>query len=340
VPRDRGVAARICDDAALLCAGVLLASLVISGWRHEANGLPGVLLVVAAGAVYTLGRRLRALPVALTVLWAIAVAAAGLVVVWPDVLSGRALADPTGYGNANGSLLACGVLAALAAAVLQRSPVWRIAGLLLAAALLAATFATRSQAASFMAVASAAALGTLVVSHSPALRAAALSAVGGLTSAVLLLTLGLGLPVKAVLDLPGMKTVAEELAVRRVLLWQDALNLTADHPGTGVGPGKFPEASYVARSDADTRHAHSLPFEEAAETGVAGGVAVVGLLAALFAAAVVRVRGPLVALAVGSVCVFAGQSFIDYTYRYPAVILGWALLAGVLAGVRPNGVRQ
>jgi O-antigen ligase len=250
------------------------------------------------------------------------------------------LADPLGYGNANGSLLACGVLAALAAAVLQRSPVWRGAALLLAAGLLAATFATRSQAASFMAVVTAAVLGALILSHGRGLRVAALTAVGGLTAAVLLLTVGLGLPVRAVLEAPGMTRATEELAARRVLLWQDALDLTADHPGTGVGPGKFPEASLVARSDADTRHAHSLPFEVAAETGVAGGIAVVGLLAALFAAAVVRVRGPLVALAAGGVCVFATQSFIDYTYRYPAVVLGWALLAGVLSGTRPNGVRQ
>jgi O-antigen ligase len=337
VPGDRGFAARICDDAALLCAGVLLASLVISGWKNDANGLPGVLLVVGAGVVYALGRRLRAVPVALTVLWAIALAAAVLVAVWPDVLSGRALADPTGYGNANGSLLACGVLAALAAAALQRSPVWRVAALLLAAALLGATFATRSQAAAALVVLVAVLLlaVTLAGGHKVAVGVA-----GALTVAILGLTIGLGIPVSAVHQLPGMPTVAEQVTYRRILLWHDAIDLMRAHPGFGVGPERFPVESPVAREDADTRHAHSLPLEVAAETGVAGGVAVLGLLVALFAAAVVRAKGSMAVLAAGSVCVFAGQSFIDYTYRYPAVILGWALLAGVLTGVRPNGVRQ
>ena len=100
-----------------------------------------------------------------------------------------------------------------------------------------------------------------------------------------------------------------------------------------MGPGRFPTESPVARSDPDTRFAHSLPLELGAEAGVAAGLSAVALLITLAAAAAIRRRGAAGVVATWAVVAFALQASIDYIYRFPAVVL----LAGL--GRRTHGRR-
>ena len=78
---------------------------------------------------------------------------------------------------------------------------------------------------------------------------------------------------------PGGPTGVLEKALTetRMALWHDAIDLTIRHPVTGVGIGRFAVASPVAAADPDRRHAHQEYLETAAETGLLGGVLLVGL---------------------------------------------------------------
>jgi hypothetical protein len=126
---------------------------------------------------------------------------------------------------------------------------------------------------------------------------------------------------------------ATPLSERRIALWHDAVVLMERHPLDGAGPGRFPTASPVARSDPDTRFAHSLPLELGAEDGVAAGLSIAALLVALAAAAAVRRRAAAAVVATWAVATFALQASIDYTYRFPAVVLLASLVAGATGAV-------
>jgi O-antigen ligase len=155
-------------------------------------------------------------------------------------------------------------------------------------------------------------------------------------TALLALTIGLGWPWPAMHASPGVAALAESLSIRRIVLWQDAVDLTRTHPWTGVGPNQFGTASPMARADPDTPYAHSLFLETAAEAGVIAALALLVMLVAVLVAVLVRAAGLTRLVAVGAVCGFAAQSFIDYTYRYPAVTIGWAVLVGVLTRDSPQ----
>jgi O-antigen ligase len=150
------------------------------------------------------------------------------------------------------------------------------------------------------------------------------------TAALLILTVGLGWPWATLQQSPGVAALAESLTLRRILLWHDAMDLARDNPWTGVGPNRFSTASPIAQADSDTPFAHSLLLETAAEAGVIAALALLVVLVAVLVAVLVRADGLTRLVAVAAVCGFAAQSFIDYTYRYPAVTLGWAVLVGVL----------
>jgi O-antigen ligase len=312
---------------------MLLIATVVSGWRNDTNALPTVLVVVGAAAAHAVGRQTSQGEEGLVTLWVVAAAAVTSIAIWPAVLSGTALAPPTHYGNANGSLLAAGAVAAMGAALLHRPGRWRAVAVLIAAALLAGTFATRSVAAAVAATGVALLVAACVTAPVRHLRAAAVSLLVVATAGVFAVTLVLGLPVRGVMNLSPTSHVVAQLTARRVLLWHDAVTITRGAPVSGVGPGRFPEVSYIAQLDADTRQAHSLPLQTAAESGLPGAVGVLAVLVGIVGTAVTRARRRLVVVATGAVCVFAAQSFVDYTYRYPAVVLCWALLTGVLVGV-------
>jgi hypothetical protein len=126
----------------------------------------------------------------------------------------------------------------------------------------------------------------------------------------------------------------------RYAYWRVALRGFAEAPVTGHGAGSF---SVLWLEDRPVREgvldAHSLPFETAAELGLAGllllgalygGVAVCGIEAA-------RRRAGLVAGPVAVLVAWAAHSAIDWDWEMPALSLVAVLLAGlVLAAADPT----
>lgn len=258
---------------------VLLAALL--GWAQvssHANGSSAesysLLLVGCAGA-YSAGRLLGrrwAWLVALGVVVGIGVAFA----VNGGSLSGHPLAPPLHYGNADGALAALGAAACVLLATLIRHHMVRVLALCTGVAFAVVALLTRSQTGAIAAVA-------VMIVGGLALLASRWSFVLSLVLPVVVAAVALGSVLLAVAHHPHARTqtkvvhVAEgALSERRVALWHDAVVLTAHHPGVGVGPGRFAEASPVARSDKDTAWAHSGWLQQSAEQGVIGVVLLAG----------------------------------------------------------------
>jgi hypothetical protein len=115
-----------------------------------------------------------------------------------------------------------------------------------------------------------------------------------------------------------------------------AWSMYLDHPWLGSGPGGFAErfASYREPGDNETRHAHNLPLEFAAEVGTAGLLVGAPLFYVLFAGPLLRRRPPgssrwQEGLALG-LAVFAVQNLADFTAFFPSLLWLAALLRGSL----------
>jgi len=118
--------------------------------------------------------------------------------------------------------------------------------------------------------------------------------------------------------------------------------MAADHPWRGVGPGGFAEEypRYRRAGDNETRHAHCLPLELAAELGWPAGAALGGLWLVVFVAplALGRRRGPAgaEAAAVG-LASFGLHNLVDFTAFMPSLLWPAALLRGSSAMREPAG---
>jgi O-antigen ligase len=126
----------------------------------------------------------------------------------------------------------------------------------------------------------------------------------------------------------------EELSARRTALWRDAMEIIADEPVFGAGPGMFAGTGPTALADADARWAHSAYLQAGAETGVIGAV-LLGLLLLWVYGALFRSRQDMRLIVIGTAAItaFAVHAAIDYVAHFPAVVIVAALLAG-LAGSR------
>ena len=119
-----------------------------------------------------------------------------------------------------------------------------------------------------------------------------------------------------------------------------AWSMVSDRPWTGVGPGGFSEAypSYRRAGDNETRHAHNLPLELAAETGWPVGTALSLLFFGLFLHPLWRERGGTAwqrGLALG-LAAFALQNLADFSAFMPSLLWTAAVLRGALT--RPDTV--
>ncbi|MGC5615058.1 O-antigen ligase family protein [Georgenia sp. Z1491] len=126
---------------------------------------------------------------------------------------------------------------------------------------------------------------------------------------------------------PGLLTGRWSLSGARHTLWADALELWAQAPVVGAGPGSFVEHSALAASDPSLSEVHSSVLQVGSELGVIGVVLFLGLLAAGLA---VAARGSGVSGVVGVVAwaALAVHAMIDHLYEFPPVVL----LAGVVIG--------
>jgi hypothetical protein len=118
--------------------------------------------------------------------------------------------------------------------------------------------------------------------------------------------------------------------------WRAAWEMAADHPWLGVGPGGFAELypAYRRPGDNETRHAHDLPLELAAELGWPAAAGVTGMFFWVFIGPLFLERragppwrrGVAVALAA-----FALQNLADFTAFMPSLLWIAALLRGLMA---------
>ncbi len=143
---------------------------------------------------------------------------------------------------------------------------------------------------------------------------------------------------------------AENPYDERPAIYAEALRLTADSPWTGQGPGTFPVASASSIREGESgeaKHAHNALLTVAAETGLLGLVAVLGLTVAVLIAVVrtaQQVRhqalpsAQAVAGAGAALLVVVGHGLIDYPLRNPVIfLLIWLLVGLVFAAERLAG---
>lgn len=322
------------DAAGVALAAALAAWTLISAVVRAGNPWPQVALLAAAVAAYAVGRMQGGrhpvfVPAAVVVSILIGSVASG-----PAALSGGPSAPPLGYGNANGALYALGVAAACAVAVLANKEQVRLVAGVLAVVFAGLAIVTLSKTAAVLAV------GILVVG-------VVARRLGRWFVVVAPLVIVATFAVTVVLGLNhgSRPTLFEELGARRTVLWRDAMDITADQPVFGAGPGMFAQTSPTALADADARWAHSAYLQVGAEIGVVGaallGLLLLGVFGALYRS---RQDVRLIVIGTAAVTAFAVHAAIDYIARFPAVVIVAALLAGLASSRKPltagTGTRQ
>lgn len=292
----------------------------LTTWTARAGGETGpeLALLGAVAVAFVVGRVVggtRAGRTAGLLLLAGGVTAAVLAA--PDGLSGGPLAGPVGYGNANGALCTLAVGAVLTAGFAWRSLVVRGVALVAAGGLTWMALQTGSQAATALSAALVALAVVLLVAGSlarlvPAATVLALLAAVGVTVAL------------------GVSPHETALSDRRAVLWSEAVDLVRSAPVDGVGVGAFATQAPTAVADADARWAHSVWLEQAAETGLPGGLLLLALGLLAVVAGQLRGRtsaaGAMGAATVGAVLVHAS---IDYVLSFPVVSVATSISVGL-----------
>jgi O-antigen ligase len=228
-------------------------------------------------------------------------------------LSRAPLAGVLGYANARAGLLVMAAAAAVVVSVVVRPLIVRAAAMGLSAVLALLPLVIRS--------AGGAVLGALVLAVGVLvhLRVSGRSVVLTIV-ALFLATLGTTLAIGARGD-----------GGTRPQLWHEALVLTARHPLTGVGPGRFDQESPTARNDRDLRWAHNGFLQIGAETGVPGIVLLVLLVLVVFARLAVS-GSAAAAAAAGALGALAIHACIDYVLHFAALPVLVSALAGTAIG--------
>ena len=123
----------------------------------------------------------------------------------------------------------------------------------------------------------------------------------------------------------------------RLALWSVAWDTARRHPLIGAGAGSFETEWLAHRTQAtDTRFAHSVFLEAAAEGGLPGLALTAAVLLGPLVAAVRLRRRPGVCLAAGAYAVFAIHASFDWDWELPAVTAaGLWCAAALLADAGP-----
>ncbi|HUR73963.1 MAG TPA: O-antigen ligase family protein [Sporichthya sp.] len=308
--------------AALLAA--FLGWAWVSALVNHTTAWPLTALLITVAAVYAAGRsradRLDAVVLGFTICLLV------LVVIRPASVSGRPLAPPLHYGNADGALFALGVAAAAIAAV-RATPAQRLLRWTATGGLVLITFATTSRAAAALALA--------IVAVAPlagraAVRrwCAAIGLAAVAVAAVIVVAWAAGHP-------PLEASRAESaLSSRRVQLWSEADDLIRAEPLFGVGPGRFSVESPTAARFPSTSETHSEYLQVAAETGIPGAALLAALVGWVFGALHRSRRDPrAVVIATAAAASLGIQGAIDYVWHFPAIMVVGAALLGVTTAI-------
>lgn len=261
-----------------------------------------------------------------------------------DLLDSFPLSGPFGYVNARSAVFMLAAIGGAMFAAASRSTAGRALGTMAALGLAAVPFGSRTVAAAGLVVAAPAL--ALIVRRRAALvfgvitaLAIAGSIVVGTTyrSTVVPLTQCGPSGEHCSREAGGLQSAAVRLlGEARPRLWRESLVIAADHPLTGVGPGRFASASATAE-DPDLRRAHNAFLQQAAEGGLPAFVALVAIFGMGFAL-LAGPGGPVAALAAAGLASTAILSSIDYVLHYPAVVAMASSLVG--AGTAPLLIRD
>lgn len=315
--------------------GVLLAGAAVA-WGSVAAGAsggdpaPSAWLIIAAVVCVFVGVLVgswnRALIPAAVVGFAAVIALANP----NETISSYQTVGPLAYGNAKSALF---VQAAIAGLMLWASAKYlgvRFVGLLAALAFALIPFASRS----FFAEIVVLALPGLVILSRLAHPRRGVMVCGAVFTTALLTTVWLGaIANSAFAQQLAMRTSSE----RRTVLWHEAIEIMADRPVSGVGPGRFRLVAPTARADSDALWTHNGFLQEGAEKGVPGFV-LAGLIFAwgFVRLGVNRASDAVTVLGAGALTALGVHATIDYVLHFPVVVLMAALLVGVgIASSRP-----
>ena len=123
----------------------------------------------------------------------------------------------------------------------------------------------------------------------------------------------------------------------RAANFRAALEVIADHPWTGVGPGSFGEVypQYRRTGDNETQHVHDLPLELGAEWGVPAGILGSALFFWIFLGPLLGSRHddepPWVRGAAVGLGALGLQGLLDFTVLLPSLLWLAAILRGFIA---------
>lgn len=312
-------------------AGATLVAAAV-GWTlltgSASGGSPGpvVALLVASAAALVIGCLAGGLARWL-VPAAVVVCAGVLALSSRGALGPSPVSGPFGYSNAAGSFFVQAAVAGLMLAVAVRATPAKALGVAAALVFAATPFIIGS-----LAAAALVAVLPIVVVLARGTRAVRLAIAGcaalflaALAASMILGATYSGGPRTGTLE----RLIDRTLSERRPALWHDALEIMADHPRVGVGPGRFRFVSPTALGDRDARWAHNGFLQQGAEQGIIGFV----LLLLLFLWGFARLWAssePDLVTALGAVALAALgiHACLDYVLHFPAVPIAAAALVG------------
>lgn len=313
----------------------LLLFATTAGWALVSSASAGVAAGPFVGSVLLTGVALGAswivstrwpIPVLVTL---VAVAVLLLAVEPANVPTGGVTRGPLGYANATASFYGVAIIATLLLAIRVRSSMARIAVALMTVLFGSVVLSARSWAMAILVPA----LVVLTVATTRLRGARAAVVVCGVAFAgMLLVTLFMGAARVGTGDGLVGRTIRATLSADRILLWHDAIEIMAEEPFLGVGPGRFAGSSEVARRDEDLRWAHHEFLQAGAEIGVLGSVLVVALFVWGFATLWITGDGLGTAIAAAGLAIVGVHATIDYVLHFPAVPLAVAVVVGVEVG--------
>jgi hypothetical protein len=117
--------------------------------------------------------------------------------------------------------------------------------------------------------------------------------------------------------------------------WRVAMLQVADHPLQGAGAGNFTDDYARERHRHEQpQYPHSIVLDAFGQTGVVGGLLLLGFLATALLSAT---RGPVAVAAAASAAAWLGHASIDWLWEVPAVTApAMACLGLVVGAARPN----
>ncbi len=261
---------------------------------------------------------------------AVIVAVGVAVLLTPGSVVDSPFGAPLGYANANAALMV--LTAAAAVLVARRSrPEWlRGLGWLVAVAAAVVPLVSGALAATGSAVLLGLAVVVSQIHHGGSGSRRIVVAGAALVAAACSATVAMALVC------PCEGGIGRAVTDNRVALWADAIDLAAAHPLTGVGLGRFDQASPTAAADDDLPHAHGELLQTAAEAGLPGLALALVLIGAVYAhlarAARTDPDAIVVAAAITGLLVHAQ---VDYVLRFPAI---WLVAAALLVVIPRPGI--